>query len=273
MANQKPLPIRTDVSPALRPEIIEHRSAVLTGRSQGAFTAAKTALEHLYKNASLAAVAKEEAYAAQRTPHNLRNLQLIREGKLKPTNNVVMKGASIELALPPSDARALNEAMEFGFRRTMAVVERSTKQIVTELETLHSERAGKATDPQANSPKGLAIAAELRSHLKGLPNAERVALIREEIKNGNARLADAVCSAESFLSGLDPITHKTIVAETHTRFAPVESEKIDNLVAVLKSLTDAGSLAVKAFGDSLVPVVGADASASAALSALKTGGE
>ena len=58
-----------------------------------------------------------------------------------------------------------------------------------------------------------------------------------------------------------------------SKFAPQESSKIENLVAVLRSVDEAGSLAVKAFGDALVPVVGADASASAALSALKTGGE
>jgi hypothetical protein len=267
------LKVHTGVSPALHPEILSHRAPALTGRTAGAFTAAQQTLSALYKNQSLILNAREAEFSKQRTPANLAHLQKVREGKARPGPNMVMIGAKVELALPPSDAKIFNDAAELAFRRGAAIFDSSRKKIVTELETLHAERAGRASDPAANSPKGLAMAAELRAHLKGLPNAERVALIREQIAAGNARLADAVCSAESFLSGLDPKTHANLVAETHKQFAPEETTKIENLVAVLKSVDDACSIAVRAYGDALVPVVGLDAAANAALSALKTGGE
>ena len=73
--------------------------------------------------------------------------------------------------------------------------------------------------------------------------------------------------------GLDPATHANLVAATHSKFAPEETTKIENLSAVLKTVDDAAAITVKAYGDALVPVVGRDAAANAALSALKTGGQ
>lgn len=269
MAN--PLKLHTGVSPALHPDILSHRAPVLTGRTAGALKAAQQALEHLYRNQSLILNAREAEYAKQRTPANLAQLQKVREGKARPSNNMIMKGAKVELALPPTEAKVFNDAAEEAFRRGAAIYERSRATIVTELEQLHAERAGKTTDPNAKTPAGIAAAAEIRAHLKSLTNAERVTLAREQIKAGNARVASAVADSEPFLSGFDKATHQTLIEEVHSRFAPDESSKIESLVAVLKSVDDAASLAVKAYGESRVPVIGHSEAADAALNALKTG--
>jgi hypothetical protein len=61
------------------------------------------------------------------------------------------------------------------------------------------------------------------------------------------------------------------VSATREKFAPEESAKIEGLTAVLVSVDDAASLALKAYADALVPVLGTNDAANAAMSALKTG--
>src|SRR5712691_2059037 len=98
------LPIHTGVSPAYHPAVIEHRAPMLTGRTQGAFVAAQQTLFALYHNQSLILNAREAEFAKQRTPNNLRALQMARDGKAKAPPNTVMIGGKISLTLPPSDA-------------------------------------------------------------------------------------------------------------------------------------------------------------------------
>jgi hypothetical protein len=265
------LKLHTGVSPALHPDILSHRAPMLTGRTQGAFTAAQQTLEHLYRNQRLILNARDAEFAKLRTPNNMRALQLAREGKGKPPANVVMRGAKMEFTLPPSDAKIFNDAAEQAFRRGASVYDQSRKKIVTELEQLHFERSGRTTDPNAKTPAGIAAAQEIRAHLKSLPPGERAGLVREQIAAGNNRVAAAVAESEPFLSGLDPATHANLVSATHAKFAPEESSKIEALTAVLACVDDAATLALKAFGDALVPVLGLDNAANAAMSALKTG--
>jgi hypothetical protein len=246
---------------------------MLTGRAQGAFFAAQQTLEHLYRNQSLILNAREAEFAKLRTPNNLRALQMAREGKGPAPANVVMRGAKMEFTLPPSDAKLFNAAAEQAFRRGASIYDQSRAKIVTELEQLQLERAGKTTDPSAKTPQGIAAAQEIRAHLKSLPASERATLVRAEIKAGNARVAAAVAESECFLSGFDPATHANLVAATRDQFAPEESAKIESLSAVLKTVDDAATLALTAYTDALVPVLGLNESANSAMSALKTGGE
>jgi hypothetical protein len=267
------LKVHTSVSLALHPDTISHRSPVLTGRSQGAFNAAQQTLEHFYRNQSLILNARAAEFNKLKSPANLKALALAREGKGPAPANVVMKKGAMEFTLPPADARLFNDAAEQAFRRGASIYDQSRAKIVTELEQLTLERAGKTTDPKATSAAGIAAAAEIRSHLRSLPVADRAALVRAEIAAGNARVAAAVAESESFLSGFDPATHANLVAATRAQFAPEESAKIEALSAVLKNVDDAATVALNAYTESLVPVLGLNDSAAAAMSALNTGGE
>jgi len=267
------LKLHTGVSVALHPDILSHRAPTLTGRTQGAFTAAQQTLSALYLNQSLILNARDAEFAKMQTPAALRALQLAREGKAKAPPNTIMRGAKMAFTLPPADAKLFNEAAEQAFRRGASVYDQSRAKIVTELEQLHLERAGKTTDPAAKTPSGIAAAQEIRAHLKTLSPTERVTLVREQISQGNARVAAAVAESEPFLSGFDAATHANLVTATREKFAPEESAKIESLSAVLATVDNAATLALKAFTDSLVPVLGQSDSAAAAMTALKTGGE
>jgi hypothetical protein len=267
------LKVHTRVSLALHPDILSHRAPVLSGRSASAFTAASQTLEHFYRNQSLILNARDAEFAKLQSPNAQRALQLAREGKAKAPPNTIMRGAKMEYTLPSADAKLFNDAAEQAFRRGASIYDQSRAKIVTELEQLILERAGKTTDPSAKTPAGIAAAAEIRAHLKSLPASERGALVREQIAAGNARVAAAVAESESFLSGFDPATHANLVAATRAKFAPEESAKIEALSAVLKNVDDAATVALNAYTDSLVPVLGLNDSAAAAMSALKTGGE
>jgi len=175
------LPIHTGVSPAYHPDVISHRAPMLTGRSQSSFSAAQLTLENLYRNQSLILNAREAEFAKLRTPNNLRALQMAREGKGPAPANVVMRGAKMEFTLPPSDAKLFNVAAEQAFRRGASIYDQSRAKIMTELEQLQMERAGKTTDPNAKTPAGIAAAQEIRAHLKSLSPAERTTLVREQI--------------------------------------------------------------------------------------------
>jgi hypothetical protein len=272
MAENLKLKLHTGVSVALHPDCLAPRAPALTGRSASALALGQNILHGFYLTQSLILNAREAEYAKERTPANLAALQRARDGKQRPASNMIMKGGKIELALNPTSAKNFNETASLAFKRTAVNYDNARKKITAELDELLSERASLTTDPNAKTAAGIAAAAEIRAHLKSLANSERVALIREQISQGNARVASAVAESEPFLSGLDPKTHANLVAETHKKFAPEETTKIEAVSAVLKCVDDAASIAVKAYGDSLVPVVGLDAAADAALSALKTGG-
>jgi hypothetical protein len=265
------LKLHVGVSLGMHPDVLSHRAPTLSGRSQGAFIAAQQTLEHFYRNQSLILNARAAEFAKLQTPNNLRALQLAREGKGPAPANVVMRGAKMEFTLPAADGKLFNDAAELCFRRGGAIYDQSRAKIVEELTQLHSERAGKTTDPMAKTPAGIAAAAEIRAHLKSLPAGERAALVRAEIAAGNNRVAAAVAESECFLSGLDAVTHSTLVAATRDKFAPEESSKIEALNAVLKTVDDAAMLALNGYTAALVPVLGLNDSAAAAMTALKTG--
>jgi hypothetical protein len=226
----------------------------------------------MYLNQSLILNSRAAEMAKLQTPNNLRALQLAREGKgPRPANTVMGKKGQIEFTLPAADAVIYNEAAELAFRRSGAAYDASRAKIIEELTQLHSERAGKTTDPLAKTPQGIAAAAEIRQHLKSLPPGERAALVRAEIAAGNNRVASAVCDSESWLSGLDAATHSNLVAATHSQFSKEESEKISALNAVLKTVDDAAMLSLNGWTESIVPVLGLNDAASSALSALKNG--
>jgi hypothetical protein len=267
------LKLHTGVSVALHPDCLAPRAPALTGRSASALALGQNILHGFYKTQSLILIAREAEYAKARTPGALKALQDARTGKIKAGGpNMIMKGGKIELALNPTSAKNFNETASLAFKRTAANYDNSRKKIAAELDELLSERASLTTDPNAKTPAGIAAAAEIRQHLKQLPSNERLALVREQIAAGNARVAAAVAESEPFLSGFDAKTHANLVSAVHERFAAEETTKIQAVQAVLKCVDDAASIAVKAYGDSLVPVVGLDAAADAALSALKTGG-
>ena len=112
------LPIRADISPALRPEVLDKHANVLTGRAAPVLNAARQSLTTLCQQMALIHDARRAAFDAHSNPNALRQLQAAKDGRGKaPPNTYMARDGQMALTLPLQAAREFNTAADAVLRR------------------------------------------------------------------------------------------------------------------------------------------------------------
>jgi hypothetical protein len=267
-------PIRGDVSIAIRSETLSPHDAVLVEGTRGfpVLAQAKQSFNSMYKELSLITDARTSAFQ-QISPLVARQMQLAKEGRAKPpAESYVGPDGLLHLHLPSATARDFNSASELAFRRGASQLDAARTSAIKVRGELAEIVKYATTDATAKSASGIALAAEIRAHIKTLPAGERLHFARDQILAGNLSVACAVKDSPAFLSGIDAKAQAILVDEIEKKFASKERGELDSMDKLILSIEDAGNLAVAHLKKSLVPEPDLSKQATAAMSRLRTGG-
>jgi hypothetical protein len=264
-----PIKLNTAISVSMHPGTIERFESAMTGNRKSIYKMAHHALGEVYNNQGLILASRKAEQDRINTPQALRQLMLAREGKAKAPDGTFYGKNGLELGLSAKVANEFNANATNRFFAGARLMDEARKHITQEIGSLLTARALKTTSPAAKTAAGIAEAAELRAYLRTLPVSERATLVRKQIAAGDLKMAEAVSSAQSFLSGIDDVTQETLRNEAYTVFAPEEASQIEALTGLVKALEDAGTMAVNGYSEALVRIPENDNEADKAAAALK----
>lgn len=179
-------------------------------------------------------------------PARRRQHPVERGGRTDYSDNVRMKNGKPTRVV---DAEEFIVAAEQAFARVGPAIDRRVKELNGYRDALEGRVATTLDYPARKTPEGLALAAEVRAHIKGLKADERMKFVAQAIEAGDVPTVAAVLHAQPFLSGLSPDTYATLRARAATKFAPVDNAQLAATEAAIKHVTTAGSALVKRFGD------------------------
>lgn len=126
-------------------------------------------------------------------------------------------------------------------------------------------------DPRATAADGVALAQEVRAHLRSLPDAERFTFIRKTIESDDRRSVAAVIAAPPFLSGLAPASHAMVRDLAARRWAPVDHAQAQAVARAIEHVTTASKVIVGRYSRVLKLADGPSGRASPAIGKLANG--
>lgn len=244
-------PIRADVPLGLHPDsLLGIGQALSTEGTLGVtvLSAAREGLRLCYDLFGRMNDAERDLQAIA-DPARRRQHPAERSGRTEFSDNVRMKNGRPTRVV---DAEEFITAAETAYNRVAPAIDRRVKELNGYRDTLATRVATALDHPMRKTPEGLALAAEVRSHIKAMKKPdERMKFVVQAIDTGDVPTVAAVLHAQPFLSGFDPATHATLRARAAAKFAPVDNAQLEATEAALERVTGAGAALVKRYGDIL----------------------
>ena len=244
-----PVPVRADVPMTLHPDSLLGIGRALNQPDtlgMSAFSAAREGLRLCYDLFGKMNDAELHLQAIAE-PARRRQHPAERGGRTEVSGNVRMVNGKPTRVV---DAEEFITAAERAFARVGPAIDRRVKELDGYRDTLATRVATALDHPTRKTPEGLALAAEVRAHIKGLKKPEqRVQFVAAAIESGDVPTVAAVLHAQPFLSGLEPATHATLRARAAAKFAPVDNAQLEATEAAIAHVTASGSTLVKRFGE------------------------
>lgn len=172
-----------------------------------------------------------------------------RGGHTEVSSNVRMVGGKPTRVV---DAAEFITAAEQALARVSPAVDRRMAELKGYRDTL-AQRVATALDlPARKTPEGLALASEVRAHIKAMKQpAARGKFVLDAVEAGDLPTVAAVLHAPAFLSGLDAGTHALVRSRAAVRFAPVDSAQLDATEVAIAQVMASGSATTRRFGNVL----------------------
>lgn len=139
-----------------------------------------------------------------------------------------------------NEARQLIETDAFG-QKVFAQVARRFDGAEANLKTVIAGIEREFAAPIESKAAGT-IAAEIRSHVKGLKTSERMAFVQAAIQDGDQRTATAILGAPAYLSGIDRDTQTVLTRMYHEHHEPVKAKRLRAAQAGLDMIGNRGGL-------------------------------
>ena len=261
-------PIRVDVGIDLHPGMFEPHGPTLNKSGtpgQDIYAAGRKAHKAMYESlAQMKDVARVLRATAQ---------PISADSHMVPQNkNQVVGGADGSMTQPLPRANEYAAAAEQAFKRGAAVADAAIKTV-----DLNGARLGEMllqtlVLKDEGHPKVLAIAQEVRAHIKSLPADKRAGFVKGAVDAGDLPTVCAAMNAQPFLSGLKDNDLAVLRNLAAAKFAPLVYAQMGAAQAVKAKLVATRASFEKAYLQSL-PVRSAKADAAdAALAKLRAGG-
>jgi hypothetical protein len=109
-------------------------------------------------------------------------------------------------------------------------------------QVLESRIATAITDPNGNTAQGIALATEMRAHVKSLGAGERLEFIRQAVVYGDKRTVSALLNGPAYLSGLDAGMLDNLREQASHKFAPQDHVQLAALRELTTKVGNAGSV-------------------------------
>jgi hypothetical protein len=244
-------PVRGDVPLGLHPDALLSIGQALNQPDTLGITvmsAAREAMRLCYDCYGRLNDAERDMQAAA-DPALRRQHPVDRGGRTEVTDNVRMVNGKPTRII---DAEAFIDAADAAFKRVAPAIDRRVTELKGYRDTLAGRVASALDAPARRTPEGLALASEVRAHVKAMKQpAARSKFAMDAVEAGDLPTVAAILHAPPFLSGIDPAMHATIRARAAARFAPVDSAQLEATDAALSSVMAAGNAMSGRFGQVL----------------------
>jgi hypothetical protein len=242
------MPVRSDVPLNMHPDALMGFNAALSHPDTlglSVMSAGRAALSLCYDLFGRLNDAERDLQAAAE-PAVRRQHPADRGGRTEITSNIRMVNGKPTRIVSTEE---FVEAAEQAFARTSPVLDRRLAELQGYRDAL-AKRVETALDaPARRTPEGLALASEVRSHIKALKRPDqRAKFVMDAVEAGDLPTVSAVLHAPPFLSGLDAGMHSVIRTRAASRFAPVDSAQLDATDVTIEHVAAAGSAIVKRYG-------------------------
>lgn len=193
-----------------------------------------------------------------------------RGGRTDFTDNVRMKNGKPTRVV---DAEEFIAAAEQAYNRVAPAIDRRLKELDGYRATLEQRVAAALDHPARKTPEGLALAAEVRAHIKSVKRPdERTRFVAQAIEAGDIPTVAAVLHAQPFLSGLEPATYASLREHAAAKFATQDHAQLAATDAAIRHVSASGSTLVKRLGDVTALRSNPAAKAAKSLKALEAAG-
>lgn len=244
-----PVPVRADVPMTMHPDSLLGIGRALSQPDtlgMSAFSAAREGLRLCYDLFGKMNDAELHLQAIAE-PARRRQHPAEKGGRTEVTGNVRMVNGKPTRVV---DAEEFIAAAERAFGRVGPAIDRRVRELDGYRTTLEQRVATALDHPARKTPEGLALAAEVRSHIKAMKKSdERMRFVAAAIESGDVPTVAAVLHAQPFLSGLEPATHATLRARAAAKFAPVDNAQLEATEAAIAHVTASSSTLVKRYGE------------------------
>ncbi len=225
--NDFALPIRTDVPPAMHPEIL----APLVETLDVADTWGPPAL----------AVAREALTAAYRLYGAIEDAEKALLGAAPPGGRRLLNGREDEFV----------EAATLAFSRNGPVIDRRLAELKTYATYFEAKLAKVVDYPDGRGGPGVAMATEIRTHLKSLKPSERILFLGRAVDGGDQQTVAAFLSAPAFLSGSDGKDQDRVRHHAYEKWDPVSSAQLAAVRSMIDHVHDAGGRLMERYSQAL----------------------
>lgn len=170
-------------------------------------------------------------------------------GRTEYTDNVRMiRGRPTRV----QDATEFIDAAEKAFVRTAPAIDRRMAELRGYRETLAKRVAAALDHPARKTAEGLALASEVRAHMKGMKRAEeRLSHAMRAVEAEDKTTVAAILHAPAYLSGLTDEAHALVRARAAAKFATLDSAQLDATDAAIRQVMNAGNAMVRRYGEVL----------------------
>jgi hypothetical protein len=145
------------------------------------------------------------------------------------------------------EQEAFIDAAEKALTRIAPQVDRRVREL-SGIQEILSKRVSNAIDePARMTPEGLALAQEVRSHVRSLSRKARNAFVAQAIEANDKATVAAVLHAQPFLSGLDNAAQGMLRERAAAKFAPVDSAQLAATTAAIQQVSNAVTLLLERY--------------------------
>ncbi len=216
MNGKADVPIRANVPISAHPGSLGNlrRTLDLEGTAgRQAFWAAQEAMTEAYRTYAAIQDAERELFAAAPPVR-------VKPGEPLPVG--VVMGAGGRLQRLHGRERELAQKAQAAGERALGIITRRKDELTRHRDALAERVDAALQDPDLKRPEGIALAAEVRSHVKALTVAARTRFLRDAIDEDDRQTVVAVLSAPPYLTGLTGPQLARVRSEAAARWAAVD---------------------------------------------------
>jgi hypothetical protein len=136
----------------------------------------------------------------------------------------------------------LGKAAQQRFNAIAPTVDTAVKKLKGIQQVLEKRVNEAISDPQAQTAPGIALASEVRAHIKAMQPTDRTEFVRTLVTSGDKRSLHALLSAPGYLSGLDAGSLDTLRALASNHFAKQDYAQMLAVQDTVTRVTTAGSV-------------------------------
>jgi hypothetical protein len=153
---------------------------------------------------------------------------------------VGLKGDITKMMVPKERAAELASAMGTVSSRVGRSTERSIGAVEESIAELDKRVAAASRHPRASAPEVVAEVAQIREHVKNMPDVKRIGWLQGRIDEGDLAVAHAIANADTpWVSGLDRKQHDLIREMVREKFAPRDYRQASALRAIRQTIDKA----------------------------------